>query len=91
MKITANPRLCLLYFDFIIGEFQYDVEIKQYLDSPKEVEIRVKNNLGDIVEDPNLIGIIKNYSMQKYSIGYEDSKINSGYSSSPDTRLDPPI
>jgi hypothetical protein len=91
MKIIANPRLCLLYFDFTIGESQYDVEIKQYLDSTKEVEIKVKNHLGDIIEDLNLIGIIKEYSMQKYSIGYDDSKINSGYSPNTDTRLDPPI
>jgi len=91
MKIIANPRLCLLYFDFIIGDSLFDVEVRQYLDSSKEVKIQVKNHLGDIVEDPNLIGIIKDYSIQKYSIGYEDPSVNFGNPPNPDIRLDPPI
>lgn len=90
MKISANPRLCLLYFDFNIGGSQFDVEVKQHLDSSKEIEIEVRNHAGNIVEDPHLIKIIKEYSIQKYSIGY-DYNPNSGHLTDPDIRLDPPI
>lgn len=93
MRITAKPKLCLLYFDFIIGESKFDVEIKQSI-GENSVEVSVVNEMGDPVTDEKLIKIIRDYSIEKYSISYdsedhpESSAINVV---SPGVRLDPPI
>lgn len=90
MRITAKPKFCLLYFDFEIGESFFEVEIKQNIGDSKEIGIKVWNNLGDPITDQNLISIIREYSIRKYSIGYDDTSQEISNHNS-EVRLDPPI
>lgn len=95
MRIIAKPKLCILYFDFQIGDSLFDVEVRQNISETQNIEVKVLDSSGNPVSDERLLNIITDYSIQKYSISYEESDNQdfNKYSSqpSPDVRLDPAI
>lgn len=95
MRIIAKPKLCILYFDFQIGDSSFDVKVRQDVGGNSNVEVEVLDSDGNSVSDEKLLSVITNYLIQKYSISYEEPK-DPGFSpystqSASDVRLDPAI
>ncbi len=95
MRIIAKPKLCILYFDFQIGDSVFDVEVRQNIGHETNIEVKVLDSSGNPVSDERLINVITDYSIQKYSISYEEgneSNLNNYQSEAVrDVRPDPPI
>ena len=95
MRIIAKPKLCILYFDFQIGDSVFDVEVRQNIGHETNIEVKVLDSSGNPVSDERLIKVITDYSIQKYSISYEEeneSNLNNYQSEAVrDVRPDPPI
>lgn len=95
MRIIARPKLCILYFDFQIGESVFDVEVRQDIREKTKVDVKVLDTFGNLITDERLLKIITDYSIQKYSIAYDGedrSDFNNNQNSKPpEYRLDPPI
>lgn len=96
MKISAIPNLCILHFDVKIGDISYKASLDQKIGGTEEIMISLFDTNGSEISDESLVGLIKSYLIQKYSIAYDTPEgsidnIQEDYYHSKEVKLDPPI